>query len=189
VQSERTLDRAQGGLGIGLSLVKRLVEMHGGRVAAQSAGLGRGSTFEIRLPLSKQDVQNVQTEKIEAPPSRILVVDDNADAADSLGSLLNLEGHEVEVSYGSREALARARIYKPDVMLLDIGLPDMDGYEVAREMRASPELANIRLVALTGYGQAEDKQRARSAGFDDHLVKPVEFPALQRVLAGLKNRR
>ncbi len=189
VQSERTLDRAQGGLGIGLSLVKRLVEMHGGRVAAQSAGLGRGATFEIRLPLSKQDVENVQTEKVESRPSRILVVDDNADAADSLGSLLNLEGHEVEVSYGSREALERARTYRPDVVLLDIGLPEMDGYEVAREMRASPELANIRLVALTGYGQAEDKQRARSAGFDDHLVKPVEFPALQRVLAGLATRR
>jgi PAS domain S-box-containing protein len=185
VQSERTLDRSQGGLGIGLSLVKRLIEMHGGRVSASSPGSGRGSVFEMRLPLSKQDVESVRDVPAEMPSARILIVDDNADAADSLGSLLELEGHRIEVTYGSADALARVRTFKPDIVLLDIGLPEMDGYEVARRIRAFPELNEVRLVALTGYGQTEDRQRAKSAGFDDHLVKPVEFPALQRVLAQL----
>jgi signal transduction histidine kinase/CheY-like chemotaxis protein len=185
VQSERTLDRSQGGLGIGLSLVKRLVEMHGGRVSASSPGSGRGSIFEIRLPLSKQDLEQVGEDPVEMPPARILIVDDNADAANSLGSLLELEGHRIEVTYGSSDVLARARTFRPDIVLLDIGLPEMDGYEVARRIRALPEFRGVRLVALTGYGQAEDRQRAKSSGFDDHLVKPVEFPTLRRVLAGL----
>ena len=121
--------------------------------------------------------------------NHILIVDDEAEIRESLGEILKEDGYTVTTTATASEALILLRDASYDVMLLDIGLPDMDGYEVAREMRASPELANIRLVALTGYGQAEDKQRARSAGFDDHLVKPVEFPALQRVLAGLKNRR
>jgi signal transduction histidine kinase len=154
VQSERTLDRSQGGLGIGLSLVKRLIEMHGGRVAARSPGAGEGSTFEVRLPLSKQAVEPAREAPHAVPGRRILVVDDNADAADSLGSLLQLEGHTVVVTYTSAGALAQLAEFKPDIVLLDIGLPE-----------------------------AEDRQRAKASGFDAHLVKPVEFSALQRALA------
>ena len=183
VQSERTLDRSQGGLGIGLSLVKRLIEMHGGRIAARSPGLGEGSTFEIRLPLSKQDIETARESPSAMPAARILVVDDNADAADSLGSLLQLEGHTVVVTYTSSGALAKLAEFKPDIVLLDIGLPDIDGYEIARRIRASPDQSHVRLIALTGYGQAEDRQRAKASGFDAHLVKPVEFAALQHVLA------
>jgi PAS domain S-box-containing protein len=183
VQSERTLDRSQGGLGIGLSLVKRLIEMHGGRVAARSPGLGEGSIFEIRLPLSQQDIEHARELPLAMPGARILVVDDNADAADSLGSLLQLEGHTVVVTYTSTDALAKLAEFKPDIVLLDIGLPEIDGYEIARRIRASPDHRHVRLIALTGYGQLEDRQRAKTSGFDAHLVKPVEFSALQRVLA------
>jgi PAS domain S-box-containing protein len=183
VQSERTLDRSQGGLGIGLSLAKRLIEMHGGRIAARSPGPGEGSTFEIRLPLSRQDIEHTRDSPLQMPPARILVVDDNADAADSLGSLLQLEGHTVLVTYSSADALAQLSEFKPEIALLDIGLPEIDGYEIARRIKSSPEHRHMRLIALTGYGQADDRQRAKTSGFDDHLVKPVEFLALQRVLA------
>jgi PAS domain S-box-containing protein len=183
VQSERTLDRSQGGLGIGLSLVKRLIEMHGGRVAARSQGPGEGSIFEIRLPLSKREIEHARESPVTMASARILVVDDNADAADSLGSLLQLEGHTVVVTYTSTDALARLAEFKPDIVLLDIGLPEIDGYEIARRIRSSPDHRHMRLIALTGYGQAEDRQRAKTSGFDAHLVKPVEFSALQRVLA------
>jgi PAS domain S-box-containing protein len=184
VQSARTLDRSQGGLGIGLSLVKRLIEMHGGRITARSPGPGEGSIFEIRLPLSKQDFEPAGEAPLAMPGARILVVDDNADAADSLGSLLQLEGHTVMVTYRSADALAKLGEFKPAIVLLDIGLPEIDGYEIARRIRGSPEYRQVRLIALTGYGQAEDRQRATASGFDAHLVKPVEFSALQRVLAG-----
>ena len=183
VQSERTLDRSQGGLGIGLSLVKRLIEMHGGRIAARSPGPGEGSIFEIRLTLSKQDIEPARESQFAMPAARILVVDDNADAADSLGSLLQLEGHTVMVTYTSADAWAKLGEFKPDIVLLDIGLPEIDGYEIARRIRGSPDYRHVRLIALTGYGQAEDRQRAKASGFDAHLVKPVEFSALQRVLA------
>ena len=183
VQSERTLDRSQGGLGIGLSLVKRLIEMHGGRIAVRSPGPGEGSTFEIRLPLSRQAIEHTRESPLQMPAARILVVDDNADAADSLGSLLQLEGHTVLVTYTSADALAQLGGFKPEIVLLDIGLPEIDGYEIARRIKSSPEHRHMRLIALTGYGQADDRQRARASGFDDHLVKPVEFFALQRVLA------
>ncbi len=182
VQSERTLDRSQGGLGIGLSLVKRLIEMHGGRVAARSPGPGEGSIFEIRLPLSQQDIETHLESPLAMPAARILVVDDNADAADSLGSLLQLEGHTVVVTYTSTDALAKLAEFRPDIVLLDIGLPEIDGYEIARRIRALPDQRHVRLIALTGYGQADDRQRAKTSGFDAHLVKPVEFSALQRVL-------
>jgi CheY-like chemotaxis protein len=185
VQSKRTLDRSLGGLGIGLSLVKRLVEMHGGEVSVSSPGPGRGSTFVIRLPLSRQEIEQASQAVVTTPATRILVVDDNADAADSLAALLELESHEVEVSYGSADALERVVRFRPAVVLLDIGLPDMDGYEVARRIRAMRDLDPLRLIALTGYGQTEDRRRAKEAGFDSHLVKPVEFPALQRALSGL----
>ena len=182
VQGDRTLDRSQGGLGIGLSLVKRLIEMHGGHVAARSPGPGEGSIFEIRLPLSQQDIETHLESPLAMPAARILVVDDNADAADSLGSLLQLEGHTVVVTYTSTDALAKLAEFRPDIVLLDIGLPEIDGYEIARRIRALPDQRHVRLIALTGYGQADDRQRAKTSGFDAHLVKPVEFSALQRVL-------
>jgi CheY-like chemotaxis protein len=183
VQGQRTLDRSQGGLGIGLSVVRRLVEMHGGEVSAGSSGPGTGAVFTLRLPLISQPVSSRQNAgDATVTPRRILVVDDNQDAAESLAMLLALDRHEV-VSVGTpREALERCRSFRPEIVLLDIGLPDMDGYEVARRIRAQPELAGVRLIALTGYGQYEDKQRARKAGFDDHLVKPVELALLQQAL-------
>ncbi|MEO8605045.1 MAG: PAS domain-containing protein [bacterium] len=183
VQSDRTLDRAQGGLGIGLAVVKRLVEMHDGRVSASSAGVGQGATFEIRLPLIDSTEEAAPTAiRSTEPRRRILIVDDNEDAANSLAMLLELDGHEVKAVYTAGSALACATSFEPDAVLLDIGLPDMDGYEVARRIRALPRAGVIRLIALTGYGQADDRERALEAGFDDHLVKPVELSALERAL-------
>ncbi len=186
LQGERTLDRAQGGLGVGLTIVRRLIEMHGGTVAASSAGVNRGSTFEIRLPL----MQDVQTTPAPAPaperrPRRILVVDDNADGAKILAALLKLDGHEVEIALSGLEALDRLPVFRPNVALVDIGLPGLDGYEVARRIRAAVG-TDIHLVAITGYGRHEDRERGRAAGFDAHLVKPVAFPALQRVIADVR---
>jgi signal transduction histidine kinase len=179
VQSDRSLDRSLGGMGIGLSVVKQLVEMHGGTVEARSAGPGRGATFEIRLPLIDTRVP-VQDER--APQSlsarRVLIVDDNADAANSLSLLLKMEGHEAEPVYDPRDALERLPHFDPQVILLDIGLPGMDGYEVARRVRAQGSAA--RIVALTGYGQSDDIQRATEAGFDSHLIKPVDLRLLLR---------
>ncbi|HEY2591547.1 MAG TPA: PAS domain S-box protein [Steroidobacteraceae bacterium] len=187
VQSDRTLDRAQGGLGIGLAVVKRLIEMHGGEVAAYSAGLGHGSTFEVRLPrIAQPEEPSSEPSRVKTPTRRVLIVDDNQDAANSLAMLLACEGHETAAVYSGSEALERVRAFQPDVALLDIGLPVMDGYELARRLRAMPESRGVRLVALTGYGQTEDHQRTREAGFDDHLVKPVDVPALERTLAGLR---
>jgi PAS domain S-box-containing protein len=184
VQGERTLDRAQGGLGIGLALVRRLVEMHGGEVRAHSEGLGRGSTFEIELPrIARPEAAAADLASVNAAPRRILIVDDNADAANSLALLLGLRGHETRVAGSARETLAVVESFRPDVGLLDIGLPEMNGYELARRLRALPRTSPLRLVALTGYGQAEDQQRALAAGFDAHLIKPVELAALERALA------
>ena len=181
VQSNRSLDRSQGGLGIGLSVVRRLVEMHGGRVSAASDGPGRGARFEITLPLIDRpnEVMEEKSEQIAAR-RRILVVDDNADSADSLAMILNLCGHVAEPVYGAAEALERAAALDPEIVLLDIGLPGMDGYEVARLLRTRGSSA--RLVALTGYGQPEDVRRAEDAGFDAHLVKPVDLKHLLRDL-------
>ena len=186
VQSDRTLDRAQGGLGIGLSVVKRLIEMHEGRVTASSAGPGQGATFQIFLPLV-QDEGDVAPEIPNHPTRslRILIVDDDVDAADSIAMLLRLEGHHTATAYAPHEALAQVPSLQPELILLDIGLPDIDGYELARRLRAADHLGGVRLVALTGYGQAEDRQRARDAGFDDHLVKPVEFATLKQILAAV----
>lgn len=185
VQSDRTLDRAQGGLGIGLAVVRRLIEMHGGRVAARSSGIGKGSTFEIRLPpIEQPEIGITEHEEIQIAPRRVMVVDDNSDAADMLAMLLQLDGHEVQALYSSRDALERAQSFRPDVMLLDIGLPDINGFEVAQRLRAMPQFGGTRLVAVTGYGRTEDRARTRAAGFDDHLVKPVEAADLKRVLAG-----
>lgn len=186
VQSDRTLDRAQGGLGIGLAVVKRLVEMHDGQVMARSPGIGHGSVFEIRLPrIARPAAASAEAPQFEQAPKRVLIVDDNADAANSLAMLLSSQGHETQVAYSGQEALQRVESFRPEVALLDIGLPRMNGYELAQRLRAMPELNGLRLVALTGYGQAEDQQRTRAAGFDDHLVKPVDLPALASTLAGI----
>jgi PAS domain S-box-containing protein len=184
VQSARTLDRAQGGLGIGLSVVRRLIEMHGGRVGASSPGVGKGSTFEIRLPLSAgAPAAEVAASSAGPVRRRILVIDDNRDAADSLALMLRADGHEVRAGFSAEDALALARDWRPEVLLLDIGLPVMDGYEVARRLRADAPTAGLRLVALTGYGQPQDIQRSAAAGFDAHLVKPVSLQALAEAIA------
>ncbi|MGH8217906.1 MAG: PAS domain S-box protein [Steroidobacteraceae bacterium] len=184
VQGDRTLDRPQGGLGIGLAMVKQLVEMHGGSVAARSAGPDQGATFEIRIP--RVDPLPAPEPVESAAPAarrRVIVVDDNADAADSLALLLQAVGHDAEAVHSSREALERIKSFKPEIALLDIGLPEIDGYELAKHLRAGREFSGLRLVAVTGYGRAEDRQRACAAGFDDHLVKPVDLQSLERVLA------
>ncbi len=182
VQSARSLDRSDGGLGIGLSVVQRLVRMHGGEVRANSPGPGMGATFEIRLPrIDAPPLTATAPIPASIPGKNILVVDDNVDAADSLSLLLRLSGHETRVAYSAREALQSVQQCVPAIVLLDIGLPEIDGYQVAREIRAGT--AGVCLIALTGYGQPEDVARTRAAGFDAHLVKPVDFDALERVLA------
>jgi PAS domain S-box-containing protein len=186
VQGERTLDRSLGGLGIGLSVARRLIEMHGGRITAASPGLGQGATFEIHLPRVERPQESASRgEGIKAASRRILIVDDNADAANSLAQVLGLDGHITEPVYSAQEALSRASSFAPEVVLLDLGLPEMDGYEVARRLRERPEFAAVRMIALTGYGQSENVRRSWQAGFDDHLTKPVDLAALDRVLAEL----
>lgn len=192
-QVDRTLDRAQGGLGIGLSLVRRLVEMHGGTIAARSEGLGRGSTFTVRLPLASAGEDGAAGEAVARPEGRaaarrVLVVDDNLDAAETLAMLLSLQGHEATTAHSGPEALEAARARRPEVVFLDIGMPGMDGYEVARRLRADPALAGTTLVALTGWGSEDDKRRSQDAGFDVHLTKPVEPTAVAEVLAGIGGR-
>ncbi len=183
VQSDRTLDRSQGGLGIGLSVVQRLVDMHGGTVAASSAGQGSGATFTLRLPIIEAPRDTPEESPVEAVDAkRILIVDDNADAANSLALLLEMDGHTTRPVYGSVAALESARDFDPHVVLLDIGLPGMDGYEVARRLRARGSKAKI--VALTGYGQRDDLERSRDAGFDAHMVKPVDLQLLRRQIGG-----
>jgi PAS domain S-box-containing protein len=188
-QGARTLDRAQGGLGIGLTLVKRIVEMHGGTVEARSAGPGTGSEFTVRLPLLTRATAPEKVQGVSAAERlgrlRVLVVDDNVDAAESIAMLLSLEGHEVMSVHHAQHALEAVGSFRPHVVLLDIGLPGMDGYEVARRLRSSRSSDSLRLVAVTGYGQQSDRDRAREAGFDLHLVKPVEPEALHSVLTGM----
>jgi PAS domain S-box-containing protein len=187
-QADRTLDRSQGGLGIGLSLVQKIVELHGGTVEAHSAGLGQGSEFIVRLPALSpitESMAPLETAEQLALPSRVLVVDDNIDAADMLVMVLQTLGHEVQVAYSGQTALEMAVQYQPDFVLLDIGLPKMDGYEVARLLRQQPQTKDVWLIAMTGYGQDSDRQRTQEAGFDHHLVKPVERRKLQNLLATL----
>jgi PAS domain S-box-containing protein len=184
LQGDRTLDRAQGGLGIGLAVVKRLIEMHGGEVTAESPGPGQGSRFRISLPrVAIPQARSPEAAAFKPAPRRVLIVDDNADAANSLAALLHLHGHETQAAYSGREALERIGSFKPHVAFIDIGLPEMDGYELAKRLRARVDLPGLRLVALTGYGESEGSERARAAGLDDHLIKPVDLPALERALA------
>jgi signal transduction histidine kinase/ActR/RegA family two-component response regulator len=188
-QSERTLDRAQGGLGIGLSIVKQLIQMHGGECVARSAGVGQGSSFEITLPRSRP-ITEAALDPRDATRTRrcILVIDDNVDAATSLAEILRLEGHECEALFSAHEALTRAATLRPDFVLLDIGLPGLDGYEVARRLRQIDGLEDVGLIALTGYGQPDDLERGRAAGFDAHFVKPLDFEQLERTLAQGRSR-
>jgi PAS domain S-box-containing protein len=187
-QVDRTLGRAQGGLGIGLALVKRLVEMHGGSVRADSAGWGAGSEFTVRLPLAVGDSEQPAPETVGETPARssarrrFLVVDDNSDAADSLAMLLRLSGIDAEVAYDGPSALEQMRVTRPEVVLLDLGMPGMDGFDVAARIRADAELCGTVLVALTGWGQPDHRLRTAEAGFDRHLVKPVELAELQGLL-------
>jgi len=186
VQGERTLDRAQGGLGIGLSVVKGLVHMHGGEVTAASNGQGQGSTFTIRLPLVDTMTEGKPAAEFAGvKPMSVLIVDDNIDHVNSLASLLSLDGHTIEVAYSANQALERLRSFKPEVAMLDIGLPEIDGYELADRIQADSELSNISLIAITGYGQEEDRRRTASHGFHDHLVKPVDFERLRLALQGV----
>jgi CheY-like chemotaxis protein len=185
-QEKRTLDRSQGGLGIGLTLVRSLVELHGGTVRATSEGPGRGSEFIVRLPALPPEVTAV----IEPEPQRsttptrcrLLIVDDNVDSAESLAELLSLAGHDIRTAHDGMSALREAESQLPDVILLDIGLPRMDGYEVARRMRQNQALETVTLIAMTGYGQDDDRRRSQEAGFNYHLVKPVDPNEIRRLL-------
>ncbi|WAK00827.1 hybrid sensor histidine kinase/response regulator [Methylobacter sp. YRD-M1] len=186
-QVDRTLDRSEGGLGIGLSLVKSLVAMHGGQVWATSTGRGQGSVFIIRLPcLPQASVVPISSPTALRPaesPLRILIVDDNRDAAQSLSVLLTSEGHTVSLAYSGPAGLVAALTERPQVILLDIGLPGMDGYAVARALREHPELKTTQLIALSGYGRQVDREQARAAGFNGYLTKPVDFDELQYALS------
>jgi CheY-like chemotaxis protein len=190
-QADRVAQAVPQGLGIGLTLVRRLVTLHGGRVTARSGGRGQGSEFEVRIPLSTAGVERAApgpSPSAARRSRRFLVVDDNADSAESLAVVLRLGGHDVRIAQDGRAALEAARAGSPDVVLLDIGLPGMSGYDVARELR-SADGARPFLVALTGYGQPEDRVRSQKAGFDLHLVKPVDMVRLEDALSVLDVRR
>jgi CheY-like chemotaxis protein len=191
-QVDRTLEKATGGLGIGLSLVKGLVEMHGGTIEARSEGEGKGSEFVVRLPLAafvaqqSPPIDREANRVASAGLHRILVVDDNVDSADSLGQLLEMMGNEVRIAYDGEAGLEAARAFRPGVVLCDIGMPKVNGYETARRIRAEAWGKDIVLVALTGWSQEDDLQKSADAGFDHHLVKPVESGALLTLLAGVQ---
>jgi CheY-like chemotaxis protein len=234
IQIDRSLDRSQGGLGIGLSLVRSVVEMHQGVVQAHSAGLGKGSEFVVRLPLLTQTSPNIAPEihsfkdfrnlqgagnlddakpgmgrqpaEVSAKSAesngdsssgsrfksghttrRVLIVDDNRDSVDSLAKLLKLTGHEVETALDGMSGLRTAQMYQPEIIFLDIGLPEISGYEIARRLREDPSLAKVTLIAMTGYGQEEDRRKALEAGFDGHMIKPAEPADVEKLLAGFQS--
>ena len=182
-QDDRTLDRAQGGLGLGLTLVRRIVELHGGSVEAHSAGRGLGSEFVVRLPLHVAAAGVGTVAPMRSPARsrrtlRCLVVDDNVDAARMLELALSLEGHQVRLAFDGYDAVEAAAEFQPDAVVLDIGLPRMNGYEAARGIRRIPGLGGVLIIAATGYGQDIDREKSRDAGFDLHLVKPIDLDAL-----------
>ena len=183
-QGQRNLDRAQGGLGIGLALVRRLVELHGGRVAAYSEGPSKGSTFVVYLPRAEarrtDDVSPAAVAPSSVSRKRIVIIEDDADGREALCMQLLLAGHEVHEAKDGQSGIEVVQRVRPDVVLLDIGLPGLDGYEVARRLKSGQDCP--RLVAVTGYGRAEDKDRAKTAGFDAHLTKPVTPDELHRML-------
>ncbi len=188
VQAERTLDRKQGGLGVGLTLARRLVELQGGTIEAKSAGLKQGSEFIVRLPAMPSATPGISTPMAPAQlktvaHKRILVVDDNADAALTTQTLLELQGHEVQAASDGEAALAAVQTFRPEVVILDIGLPGMDGYEIAKRLRAMPETAHALLIALSGYGQAEDIRKSKESGFDHHLLKPAETGRIEALIS------
>ena len=189
VQAANTLARTQGGLGLGLALVKGLVELHGGTVSATSVGLGSGSDFVIRFPLAAPPPRPVAAaHAVPGEPGRlVLVIDDNIDAAQSLADILHLEGHRVRVGHDGQTGIALAHELKPDLVICDIGLPDVNGYDVARALRSDESLRRTRLVALTGYARPEDRERAKEAGFDAHLPKPVPLSRLLDLLVALRS--
>jgi CheY-like chemotaxis protein/anti-sigma regulatory factor (Ser/Thr protein kinase) len=198
VQEPQSLARSRGGLGLGLTIVKSLVELHGGTVEARSEGRARGAEFIVRLPLHAATAATEANggrgserapSAIPAAGRAILVVDDNQDAADLLADVLTMRGHRVAVAYDGPSAITTARELAPELALLDIGLPVMDGYELARNLRSLPGLERLRLVAVTGYGQDSDRQRARDAGFDEHLKKPLDLDELARAIDRLAPAR
>jgi CheY-like chemotaxis protein len=189
VQEDRSLDRSRGGLGVGLTLVKRLTEMHGGRVLVDSAGPGAGSEFSVYLPLFEARpvgaMQAVESPRGHPVPLRVLVVDDNQDVATSLSLVLASEGYKVQVAHDGKAAVTLATRFLPDVVLLDIGLPGLDGYGVIECLKPVPELRGTVFVAISGYGREEDQQRSLRAGFWRHLVKPIDYPNLKDLLRAL----
>jgi PAS domain S-box-containing protein len=194
-QVDRSRGQSQGGLGIGLTLAQSLARMHGGRVEARSDGLGKGSEFLVRLPILEVGAAGPSTTRagraraLSEAGLRVLVTDDVPDSADSMGMLLKLWGHDVRVAYGGEESLGAAESDLPDVVLLDIDLPDIPGLEVARRLRANPRTKDVYLVAMTGYGQREDRRRTQEAGFDAHLVKPVDPKELKNLLSSVARSR
>ncbi len=184
-QADQSLDRRRGGLGLGLAVVKGLIEQHGGAVSASSAGPGLGATFTLRLALEPEPPALAETPNRPTPTdsrARILVIEDHRDAAESLRTLLEILGHEVRLAFSGREGVDAALDWKPEVVLSDIGLPEMDGYEVARRLRLEPRFSEVLMVALTGYNGEDDRRRSKDAGFDYHLVKPADVDEILRVL-------
>jgi CheY-like chemotaxis protein len=184
-QADQSLARTSGGLGLGLALVKGIVELHGGAAEAYSEGLGHGAEFRVRLPLAEAGA-GIEPEggpRAEGDRKRVLVIEDNVDSAQSLADILELAGHDVRIAHDGRSGLTIAREYRPDVILCDIGLPGLDGYEVAEAVRRDDSLRSVRLVALSGYAQPEDRQRTSDAGFELHIAKPPDLDALVAAVA------
>jgi CheY-like chemotaxis protein len=187
-QADRSFDQSQAGLGIGLSLVKRLVEMHGGTVQVHSTGVDQGSEFTVRLPILFEPAPGeIEISATKAPVfQRVLVADDYADSAATLAELLRFDGKQVEVAYDGIEAVERATTFRPEVVLLDIAMPKLNGYDAARKIRGQPWARGVVLIAISGWGQAQDHQRSREAGFDGHLAKPVDYAMLLELIASLQ---
>ncbi|HXH01487.1 MAG TPA: ATP-binding protein, partial [Xanthomonadaceae bacterium] len=185
-QVDATTERTRGGLGIGLTLVRQLLDMHGGRIEARSEGLGAGSEFEVWLPpQDAADVSffNAPKTAVAGKPCRALVVDDNRDSADTLAMMIGLIGHHVRAVYAPGEVVEAVREFAPDVVFMDVGMPGMSGLDVARALRANSNGAPLMLVAVTGWGQADDRRRTRESGFDQHLVKPPDLEAIRSICA------